>query len=59
MNKQEELLTGGEKGGESGRAEDSSATGDSGQAAISHMPNVDGTGSGSLLDSSLSTLLKK
>ena len=54
----EELLTGGEKGGEGGRAEDSSATGDSRQAAISHMPNVDGAGSGSLLDSILSTLLK-
>ena len=29
------------------------------QAAISLMPDVDGTGSGSLLDSILSTLLKK
>ena len=42
-----------------GRAEGSSATGDGGQAAISLMPDVDGTGSGSLLDSVLSTLLKK
>jgi len=29
-----------------GRAEGSSATGDGGQAAISLMPDVDGTGSG-------------
>ena len=42
-----------------GRAEGSSAIGDGGQAAISLMPDVDGTGSGSLLDSILSTLLKK
>ena len=42
-----------------GRAEGSSATGDGGQAAVSLMPDVDGTGSGSLLDSILSTLLKK
>ena len=42
-----------------GRAEGSSATGDGGQAAISVTPDVDGTGSGSLLDSILSTPLKK
>ena len=42
-----------------GRAEGSSAIGDGGQAAISLTPDVDGTGSGSLLDSILSTLLKK
>ena len=42
-----------------GRAERSSATGDGGQAAVSLMPDIDGTGSGSLLDSTLSTLLKK
>ena len=42
-----------------GRAEGLSAIGDGGQAAISLMPYVDGTGSGSLLDSILSTLLKK
>ena len=42
-----------------GRAEGSSAIGDGGQAAISLNPDVDGTGSGSLLDSILSTLLKK
>ena len=42
-----------------GRAEELSAIGDGGQAAISHMPDLDGTGSGSLLDSFLSTLLKK
>ena len=42
-----------------GRAEGSSTIGDRGQAAISLMPDVDGTGSGSLLDSILPTLLKK
>ena len=42
-----------------GRAEGSSAIGDGGQAAISLMPDIDGTGSGSLLDSILSTLLKE
>ena len=42
-----------------GRAEGSSAIGDGGQAAISLMADVDGTGSGSLLDSIPSTLLKK
>ena len=42
-----------------GRAEGSSAIGDGGQAAISLTPDVDVTGSGSLLDSVLSTLLKK
>ena len=33
-----------------GRAEGSPAVGDVGQAAISLMPDVDGTGSGSLLE---------
>ena len=33
-----------------GRAEGSSAIGDGGQGIISLMPDVDGTGSGSLLD---------
>ena len=42
-----------------GRTEESSAIGDRGQAAISLMPDTDGTGFGSLLDSILSTLLKK
>ena len=42
-----------------GRAEGSSAVGDGGQAAISLTPDVDGTGSGPLLDSILSTLLEK
>ena len=42
-----------------GRAEGLSAIGDRGQAAISIVRDVDGTGSGSLLDSILSTLLKK
>ena len=47
------------KEAEGGRAEESSATGDRRQAAISRMPNVDSPGSGSLLGSILSTLLKK
>jgi len=38
------------------RAEGSSAMGNGGQPAISLMPDVDGTGSGSLLDSIPSTL---
>ena len=42
-----------------GRAEGSSAIGDGGQPAVSLVPDVDGTGSGSLLDSVLSTLLRK
>ena len=42
-----------------GRAEGLSAIGDRGQDAISVTPDVDGTGSGSLLDSILSALLKK
>ena len=42
-----------------GRAEGSSAVGDGGQAAISLTPDVDGTGSGSLLGSILSALLEK
>ena len=42
-----------------GRAEGSSATGDGGQAGVSLMPDTDGTGSDSLLDSVLSTLLTK
>ena len=42
-----------------GRAEGSSAIGDGGQAAMSLMLNIDGIGSDSLLDSVLSTLLKK
>ena len=42
-----------------GAAEGSSAIGDGGQAIISLMLDDDGTGSGSLLDSILSALLKK
>ena len=42
-----------------GSAEGSSAIGDGGQAIISLMLDDDGTGSGSLLDSILSTILKK
>ena len=41
-----------------GRDEGSSAVGDGGQAAISLTPDANGTGSGSLLDSILSTILK-
>ena len=41
------------------RAEGSSAMGNGGQPAISLMPDVDGTGSGSLLDSIPSTLKKR
>ena len=44
---QEELLTRGGMGVRDGRAEGSSAIGDGGQAAISLMPYIDGTGSGS------------
>ena len=42
-----------------GRAEGSSVIGDGGRAAVSLTRDMDGTGSGSLLDSVLSTLLKK
>ena len=56
MNRQEELPTG---VGTEGGAEGSSATGDGGQAGILLKPDTDDTGSGSLLDSILSTFLKK
>ena len=42
-----------------GRGEGLLAIGDGGQGAISLMPDVEGTGSSSLLDSIISTLLKK
>ena len=42
-----------------GRAEGSLTIGDRGQAAISFTPDIDGTGSDSLLASILSTLLEK
>ena len=42
-----------------GRAEGSSVIGDRGKAVISLMSHVNGTGSGPLLDSVLSTRLKK
>ena len=42
-----------------GRAEELSAMGDRGQAAISLMSDVDGTDSGYLLDSFVSNLLRK
>ena len=59
MNRQEGYsLEEGEEVGD-GRTEGLSAVGDGGQTAISLMPDADGTGSGSLLDSILSTLLKK
>lgn len=56
MNRQE-LLTreGGEVG--DGRAEGATATGD--RASCDFIPAVNGTGSGSLLDSILSTFLKE
>ena len=41
-----------------GRAEGSSAIGDGGQAAVSLRPDINGIGSGSLLDLILSTLLE-
>ena len=44
---------------EDGRNERSSAIEDRGQAAASLTPDIDDTDSGSLLDSFLSTLLKK
>ena len=56
MNRQEELLM--EEVGV-GRAEGSSAIEDRGQVEVSLMPDVDGTDSGSLLETILSTLLKK
>ena len=40
-----------------GRAEGSSATGDGGQAAVSLTPDVDGTGSGSLLEPNVCSYL--
>ena len=48
----------GEEVGDS-RAEGWLAVGDGGQAAISLLPDVDGTSSGSLLESILSTFWKK
>ena len=59
MERQEELLTGGGRQVEDGRAEGLSAIGDGKQAAISLTTNIDGTGPGSLLGLVLSTLLKK
>ena len=50
MNRQEELLTGGGRAVGDGRAEGSSAIGDGGQTAIALTPDIDGTGSGSLLE---------
>ena len=44
---------------EDGRAEGQSAVGDGEQAAASLVPDIDSTGSGSLLDSMLSTVLKQ
>ena len=58
MNKPEELLPGGGRGAGDGRAEGSSPT-DGGHAEISLTSDANGTGSGSLMDSILSTLLKK
>ena len=58
MGKKGYRLQEGEEVGDGG-AEALSATGDGGQAAIWFTPDIDGTGSGSLLDSILSTFLKK
>ena len=47
------------RGGGDGEAKGLSAIREGGQTAISLRPDVDGTGPGSLLDSILSTLLKR
>ena len=59
MKRQEEILM--EEGEEvgDGTAEGSSAIGDGGQTVMSFTTDVDGIRSASLLDSILSTLLKK
>ena len=54
VNRQEECLM---EEGEDSSIEGSPTVGDGGRAAISLTPDVVGTGSGSLLDSILSTLL--
>ena len=59
MNRQEGLLAEGEEQVGDGSAEGWSAIGGGGQNAVSSMPDVDGTGSFSLLDSLLSTLFDK
>ena len=59
MNRQEALLTGGREEMGAGGAEGLSATGDGGQAAPSLTPDTDGLDPGSLMDSILSTVLKK
>ena len=58
VNKQEGLLTGGGEEVGDGGAEGSSAVGDGKHAAVLLTPDIDGTGSGSLLDSIQSTFLK-
>ena len=42
-----------------GRSKGSAAIEDKGQAAVTFMPDIDGTSSGSLLDSILFAVLKK
>ena len=59
VNRQEVLLTGVGRGGGRWWSWGLSAIGDGEHAATSLMPDDDGTGSGSLLDSILSTFLKK
>ena len=61
MNRQEEQLSSQVKGEEEGdgRAEVLSAIGDEGKAEILLTPDADVSGSDSLLDSILSTFLKK
>ena len=56
MNRQKELLMGRERRWEVVELKDQSAIGDGRQTVISHMPDADGTGSGYLLNSILSTL---
>ena len=59
VNRQEKSLTGGARGSREGRAEAPSAIGGWGSAAVSLMPDADGTGSGSLLEPNVCSHLWK